>query len=105
MGGGCGSGAVALWAVVLWVVVWALSLLGCGFVGCCFWGMVVDPTGAGDSYGAGFISGLVEGLSISNSMIRGTAMASFCIEDFGVQAMLDIKEDEYLKRINSITTT
>jgi len=66
---------------------------------------VVDPTGAGDSYGAGFISGLVEGFSISNSMVRGTTMASFCIEDFGVQAMLDIKEDEYLKRFNSITTT
>ena len=66
---------------------------------------VVDPTGAGDSYGAGFISGLVEGLSIPDCMIRGTVMASFCIEDFGVQAMLDIKENEYLKRINSITTT
>ena len=66
---------------------------------------VVDPTGAGDSFGAGFISGLVEGLSISNCMARGTVMASFCIEDFGIQAMLDIEEDQYLKRINSITIT
>ena len=66
---------------------------------------VVDPTGAGDSYGAGFISGLVEGLSISNCMARGTVMASFCIEDFGIQAMLDIEEDQYLKRIKSITIT
>ena len=66
---------------------------------------VVDPTGAGDSYGAGFISGLVEGLSISNCMARGTVMASFCIQDFGVNAMLDINKGEYLKRINSITTT
>ena len=66
---------------------------------------VVDPTGAGDTFGAGLISGLVEGLDIFNSMVRGTVMASFCIEDFGVEAMLNIKEDEYLKRIKLITTT
>ncbi|MBJ13665.1 MAG: sugar kinase [Candidatus Marinimicrobia bacterium] len=66
---------------------------------------VVDPTGAGDTFGAGLISGLVEGLDIFNSMVRGTVMASFCIEDFGIEAMLNLKEDEYLKRIKLITTT
>ena len=47
----------------------------------------------------------MEGLSISNCMARGTVMASFCIEDFGIQAMLDIEEDQYLKMIKSITIT
>ena len=63
---------------------------------------VVDPTGAGDVFGGGFVSGLAEGLSIYNSMRRGTALASFCIEDFGVTRLLDISRDELDHRINSI---
>ena len=63
---------------------------------------VVDPTGAGDVFGGGFVSGLAEGLSIYDSMRRGTALASFCIEDFGVTRLLDISHDELDHRINSI---
>ena len=63
---------------------------------------VVDPTGAGDVFGGGFVSGLAEGLSIYDSMRRGTALASFCIEDFGVTRLLDISRDELDHRINSI---
>ena len=63
---------------------------------------VVDPTGAGDVFGGGFVSGLAEGLSLYDSMRRGTALASFCIEDFGVTRLLDISQDELDHRINSI---
>jgi len=63
---------------------------------------VVDPTGAGDVFGGGFVSGLAEGLSLYDSMRRGTALASFCIEDFGVNRLLDITRDELDHRINSI---
>ena len=63
---------------------------------------VVDPTGAGDVFGGGFVSGLAEGLSLYDSMRRGTALASFCIEDFGVTRLLDISRDELDHRINSI---
>ena len=63
---------------------------------------VVDPTGAGDVFGGGFVSGLAEGLPIYDSMRRGTALASFCIEDFGVTRLLDISRDELDHRINSI---
>ena len=63
---------------------------------------VVDPTGAGDVFGGGFVSGLAEGLSLYDSMRRGTALASFCIEDFGVSKLLDISRDELDYRINSI---
>ena len=53
-------------------------------------------------FGGGFVSGLAEGLSIYDSMRRGTALASFCIEDFGVTRLLDISRDELDHRINSI---
>ena len=63
---------------------------------------VVDPTGAGDVFGGGFVSGLAEGLSLYDSMRRGTALASFCIEDFGVTRLLDITRDELDHRVNSV---
>ena len=55
---------------------------------------VIDPTGAGDVFGGGFISGLVDGLSIKEAMLRGSALASFCIEDFGVKKLLNISVNE-----------
>ena len=54
--------------------------------------VVQDPTGAGDSFGGGLVSALAEGLSIEQAMIRGTAMASFCIEDFGISSILNAKK-------------
>ena len=63
---------------------------------------VVDPTGAGDVFGGGFVSGIADGLSIYDSMRRGTALASFCIEDFGVTRLLNITSDELESRIHSI---
>ena len=63
---------------------------------------VVDPTGAGDVFGGGFISGLVDGLSIKEAMLRGSALASFCIEDFGVKKLLNVSVDEVNNRIQLI---
>ena len=63
---------------------------------------VIDPTGAGDVFGGGFVSGRAEGLSVYDSMRRGTALASFCIEDFGVSRLLNIAHEELEERINSI---
>ena len=63
---------------------------------------VVDPTGAGDVFGGGFVSGLAEGLSIYDSMRRGTALASFCIEDFGVTRLVNINPNELKERVSSI---
>ena len=60
---------------------------------------VLDPTGAGDVFGGGFISGLSEGLPIINAMRRGTALASFCIEDFGVSMLDNITKDDIDHRI------
>ena len=63
---------------------------------------VIDPTGAGDVFGGGFISGLVDGLSIKEAMLRGSALASFCIEDFGVKKLLNVNVNEVDNRIQLI---
>ena len=63
---------------------------------------VVDPTGAGDVFGGGFVSGIADGLSVYDSMRRGTALASFCIEDFGVTRLLNVAPDELEYRVHYI---
>lgn len=44
---------------------------------------VVDTTGAGDCFDAGFLAGLAEGLSAEKCAKLGAACASFCIEAVG----------------------
>ncbi len=46
---------------------------------------VVDPTGAGDAYRGGLLSGLLNGLDIQTSALRGSACASFAVECNGTQ--------------------
>jgi adenosine kinase len=47
---------------------------------------VVDPTGAGDAYRGGLISGLVRGNDIEESARMGSACASFAVECYGTQS-------------------
>ena len=60
--------------------------------------IVKDPTGAGDSFGGGLVSALAQGLTLKEAMIRGTVMASFCIEDFGIKSLLFSKKEEIEER-------
>jgi adenosine kinase len=46
---------------------------------------VVDPTGAGDSYRGGLISGLVHGKDIEQCARMGSICASFALEHYGTQ--------------------
>ena len=46
---------------------------------------VLDPTGAGDAYRGGLISGLAQGKSIRQCANMGSACASFCVECYGTQ--------------------
>ena len=51
---------------------------------------VIDPTGAGDSFAGGFM-GYLSQTSEPNfleAVIVGSAMASFCVEGFGVESLL-----------------
>ena len=63
---------------------------------------VYDPTGAGDVFGGGFVSGLVDGLTPLDAMLRGSALASFCIEDFGVKKLVDITNEDVEERVRQI---
>ncbi len=46
---------------------------------------VVDPTGAGDAYRGGLLSGLVQGRSIEQCARMGSVCASFAVESYGTQ--------------------
>ena len=65
---------------------------------------VVDPTGAGDSFAGGFLGYLASNPSHDylEAVIAGTATASFCVENFGANAMLGCSFDSLNSRIRSI---
>ena len=46
---------------------------------------VVDPTGAGDAYRGGLISGLMNGRGMEESALLGSVCASFAVECYGTQ--------------------
>jgi adenosine kinase len=46
---------------------------------------VIDPTGAGDAYRGGLISGLARKLSLEQSARMGSVCSSFCLECLGTQ--------------------
>jgi adenosine kinase len=46
---------------------------------------VEDPTGAGDSYRGGLVSGLMRGLEIGECARMGSVCASFAVESYGTQ--------------------
>lgn len=49
---------------------------------------VVDPTGAGDAFAAGFLVAHHSGLGIEDCLRRGVVTASFAIEDWGPDGLL-----------------
>ncbi|MCF8275280.1 MAG: bifunctional hydroxymethylpyrimidine kinase/phosphomethylpyrimidine kinase [Flavobacteriales bacterium] len=65
---------------------------------------VFDPTGAGDSFAGGFIGYLASTRDISfdnmkRAIIFGSAMASFCVEKFGTERLIDLSQDEIDDRV------
>jgi sugar/nucleoside kinase (ribokinase family) len=67
---------------------------------------VFDPTGAGDTFAGGFIGYLAKTGDISfenmkNAIIYGSAMASFCVERFGTERIIDLSQRELDDRINA----
>jgi len=65
---------------------------------------VFDPTGAGDTFAGGFIGYLASKDETSfdamkNAIIYGSAMASFCVEKFGVERIVDLENDELEARV------
>lgn len=60
---------------------------------------VVDPTGAGDSYRGGLITGLAHGFDITRSALMGSVCASFAVECYGTQEYA-FSRDEFESRLN-----
>ncbi|MDI6742682.1 MAG: PfkB family carbohydrate kinase, partial [Smithella sp.] len=60
---------------------------------------VVDPTGAGDAYRGGLLSGLVRGKDIVESAKMGSVSASYAVETYGTQEY-SFTLEEYQQRLN-----
>ncbi|HSY75391.1 MAG TPA: PfkB family carbohydrate kinase [Bacteroidia bacterium] len=65
---------------------------------------VFDPTGAGDSFAGGFIGYLDKSKDISfdnmkRAIIFGSAIASFCVEKFGIERLLELTDEEVEERV------
>jgi sugar/nucleoside kinase (ribokinase family) len=65
---------------------------------------VFDPTGAGDTFAGGFIGYLstVDEVNFENlkrAIIVGSAMASFCVEEFGTARLMTLTDREIENRV------
>jgi sugar/nucleoside kinase (ribokinase family) len=70
---------------------------------------VFDPTGAGDTFAGGFIGHLAQTDDISfnnmkRAIIYGSAMASFCVEKFGAERIMNLTQDEIQARVSEFVT-
>ena len=65
---------------------------------------VFDPTGAGDTFAGGFAGFITQSENISfenmkSAIIYGSNLASFCVEKFGTERMVDLKKEEITARL------
>ncbi|MGN6395616.1 MAG: PfkB family carbohydrate kinase [Mucilaginibacter sp.] len=65
---------------------------------------VFDPTGAGDTFAGGFIgymakAGAVSFDNMKNALIFGSALASFCVEKFGTEKLINLTQEEISERV------
>ncbi len=69
---------------------------------------VFDPTGAGDSFAGGFMGYLVKTgelnfESMKNAIITGAAMASFCVEKFGTDNLINLDKSAIYSRVREFS--
>ena len=64
-----------------------------------FTSKVIDPTGAGDTFSAAFISNYIRTSDIRSSLRYANAAASFCIQNYG--AILKVKKEDIEKLYRS----
>ncbi len=65
---------------------------------------VFDPTGAGDTFAGGFVGYLAQSKELNfekfkSALIYGSAMASFCVEDFGPERLKTLTKNEIDNRL------
>jgi sugar/nucleoside kinase (ribokinase family) len=69
---------------------------------------VQDPTGAGDTFAGGLMGFLASRDKINFEVLKqaivcGSAMASFCVEKFGTEALRNISPDDLQERLDKFT--
>lgn len=67
---------------------------------------VFDPTGAGDTFAGGFIGHIAHTGDISfenmkTAIIVGSALASYCVEEFGPNRLKEISHQDIINRIET----
>lgn len=67
---------------------------------------VFDPTGAGDTFAGGFVGylsrhGNVDPQTLRGAVIYGSALASFCVEKFSVEGILNLEPGTLNERVRS----
>ena len=65
---------------------------------------VFDPTGAGDTFAGGFAGFITQQGDVSfetmkTAIIQGSNLASFCVEKFGTERMLEVQPNEVKNRL------
>jgi sugar/nucleoside kinase (ribokinase family) len=65
---------------------------------------VFDPTGAGDTFAGGFAGFIAQSENVSfenmkNAVIQGSNLASFSVEKFGTERMIDLDKNEVVSRL------
>ena len=70
---------------------------------------VIDPTGAGDSFAGGFMGYIaahpdneIDSDTLRSAMAYGTALASFNVEEFGVERVARLTPDEIAERVSEL---
>ena len=71
---------------------------------------VFDPTGAGDTFAGGFMGYIAstDDISFDNmkrAIINGSALASFCVEEFGTERLMNIENKDLGRKNRRIRTT
>lgn len=66
--------------------------------------VVKDPTGAGDTFAGGFMgylakTGKLNFENLKTAIIYGSAMASFCVEEFSLGKMKNLSDEDIKKRV------
>ncbi len=69
---------------------------------------VKDPTGAGDTFAGGFMGYLAKtgDTSFENmkrALIYGSTMASFCVQEFGIENLKSINQEKINKRVQAFS--
>lgn len=65
--------------------------------------VVRDPTGAGDSFAGGFMGylsqvGRSDARTLREAVVYGSVMASFAVEDFGVEGLVELTDTDIARR-------